>query len=83
MDKFEFAQGLGKRIIKSHHHFFEDNDSEDLDHIVTLKRTIAAIAEYLKSEGIQEDKIKTPTDYYPNGAKVEDAPDPRRPKAKP
>ena len=64
MDKFAFAEGLGKRIIKSQHDFFEDNDSEDLDHIVTLKRTIVAIAEYLKSEGIREDKINTLTEYY-------------------
>lgn len=64
IDKFAFAEGLGKRIIKSHHDFFEDNHSEDLDHIVTLKRTIVAIAEYLKSEGMKEDKINTLTEYY-------------------
>ena len=62
MDKFAFAEGLGKKIINSHHDFFEDNDSEDLDPILTLKRTIVAIAEYMKSEGLQEDKINTLTD---------------------
>ena len=64
MDKFAFIEGLGKRIIESHHDFFVDNDSQDLDHIGTFKRTIVTIAEYLKSEGLQEDQINTLIEYY-------------------
>ena len=58
------TKGLGKSNSKAHHDFFEDHDSEDIDHVVTLKRTIVAITEYLKSESIQEDKINTLTGYY-------------------
>ena len=56
MEKLEFARTLGEKIIKSQHDYFETAKSEDLDHITNLKRIIVAIAEYLKSEIVSEDK---------------------------
>ena len=57
MEKLEFAQALGEKIIKSQHAFFEADNSEDLDHITNLKRIIMAISEYLKSENVSADKV--------------------------
>jgi len=58
MDKLVFTEGLGKKIIKSQHAFFEDNSSEDLEHILNIKRVIVAISDYLRSDGQPEDGIK-------------------------
>ena len=58
MEKLEFTKALGEKIIKSQHDHFATAKSEDLDHITNLKRIIMAIAEYLKSEIISEDKIR-------------------------
>jgi hypothetical protein len=32
-------------------------DSEDLEHITTIKRIIVSISDYLSTEGVSEDKI--------------------------
>lgn len=56
MEKLEFAKALGEKILKSQHDYFATAKSEDLDHITNLKRIIVAIAEYLKSEIISENK---------------------------
>jgi hypothetical protein len=56
MEKLEFAKALGEKIIKSQHDHFAATKSEDLEHITNLKRIIVAIAEYLKSDIISENK---------------------------
>ena len=43
----------------SQHEYFEGSDSEDLDHIINLKRIITAISDYLKSEDVPADKINS------------------------
>ena len=57
MEKLEFAEGLGKKIIKDQHQFFDTEDSEDLEHITTIKRIIVSISDYMSTEGVSEDKI--------------------------
>ena len=57
MEKLKFAEGLGKKIIKDRHHFFDTEESEDLEHITNIKRIIASISEYLKNEGLSQDDI--------------------------
>ena len=57
MEKLKFAEGLVKKIIKDRHHFFDIEESEDLQHITNIKRIIASISEYLKYEGLSEDDI--------------------------
>jgi hypothetical protein len=57
MEKLKFAEDLGKKIIKDRHHFFDTEESEDLDHITNVKRIIASISDYLKHEGLTQDDI--------------------------
>ena len=57
MDILEFAEGLGKKIIKDQHQFFDTEESEDLEHITNIKRIIVSISDYLSTEGVSEDKI--------------------------
>ena len=38
MEKLEFTKGLGEKIIKSQHDYFETDEREDLEHITNLKR---------------------------------------------
>ena len=57
MEKLKFAEGLGKKIIKDRHHFFDTEESEDLEHITNIKRIIASMSEYLKNEGLSQDGI--------------------------
>jgi hypothetical protein len=57
MDKLEFAEGLGKKIIENQHSYFTTEGSEDLEHIPNLKRIIMAISEYLESDGLPKDGI--------------------------
>ena len=57
MEKLEFTKGLGEKIIKSQHDYFETDESEDLEHITNLKRIIMVIAEYLKSEIDSEEEV--------------------------
>ena len=70
MDTFTVAEGVGKMIIKSQMDFFEADKSDDLTHILTLKRVITAIALYLKLEGLTQDKISRLTAYYKQVARV-------------
>ena len=56
MEKLELVRTLGEKIIKGQHDYFAAAKIEDLDHITNLKRIIVAIAEYLKSENVSEDK---------------------------
>jgi len=63
MDKLSFAEGLGKKIIKSQQKSFEaGNDLEDLSYITNIKRIIVAISDYLKSEDVPEDGINAMAD---------------------
>jgi hypothetical protein len=63
MDKLAFAEGLGKKIIKSQQNSFEaGNDLEDLRHITNTKRIIVAISDYLKSLDVPEDGINAMAD---------------------
>ena len=63
MDKLSFAEGLGKKIIKSQQDSFEaGNDLEDISHITNIKRIILAISDYLKSEDVPEDGINAMAD---------------------
>ena len=64
MDIVEVAEAIGKKIIQSQNNYFEDSDSENLDHITTLKRIIVAISEYLRLEDVPEDKISALADYF-------------------
>jgi len=64
MEKIEFAKALGEKIIKSQHEYFVTTKSEDLDHITNLKRIIVAIAEYLKSEIVSEDKTDDLVEHF-------------------
>ncbi len=64
MDIVEVAEAIGKKIIQSQNNYFEDSDSEDLDHITTLKRIIVAISEYLGLEDVPEDKIIGLSRYF-------------------
>jgi hypothetical protein len=57
MDKLEFAEGLGRKIIKDQHQFFDSEECEDLEHITTIKRIIVSISDFLSTEGVPEDKI--------------------------
>jgi hypothetical protein len=57
MDKTEFAEGLGKKIIKDQHHFYDIEKSEDLKHITKIKRIIISISEYLTTEGVVEGEV--------------------------
>jgi hypothetical protein len=58
MDKLEFSEGLGKKIIKGQHHFYDIEKSEDLEHITNIKRIIVSISEHLRTEDVQKGKIK-------------------------
>ena len=62
MDKLEFAEGLGKKIIKDQSIFFETEDNGDLEHITNIKRIIVSISDYLSSEGISEDQTNNLAD---------------------
>jgi len=63
MDKLSFAEGLGKKIIKSQQDSFEaGSEFDDLSHITNMKRIIVAISEYLKSEDVPEDGINAMAD---------------------
>ena len=62
MDKLEFAEGLGKKIIKDQSIFFETEDNGDLEHITNIKRIIVSISNYLSSEGISEDQTNNLAD---------------------
>ena len=57
MDKLEFAEGLGKKIIEDQSIFFDTEESEDLEHITNIKRIIVSISDYLNSEGVSVDQI--------------------------
>ena len=58
MDKLKVAEEIGKATILKHHDFFAAGNGDDLERITTIKRTIEAIAEYLRSdEGLPKDKI--------------------------
>ena len=70
MDTFTVAEGVGKMIIKSQIDFFEAEKSDDLAHILTLKRIITAIAFYLKLEGVTQDRISRLTEYYKQVTRV-------------
>ena len=62
--EFEFAKTIGEKILKSQQYYFETAKSEDLDHITNLKRIIVAIAEYLKSEIVSEDKTDDLVEHF-------------------
>ena len=63
MDKLHFAEGLGKKIIKSQQDSFEaGSEFDDLSHITNMKRIIVAISEYLKSEHVPENGINAMAD---------------------
>ncbi len=62
MDKLVFTEGLGKKIIESQHVSFEDNSSEDLEHIINIKRIIVAISDFLRSDGQPEGRVNTLAD---------------------
>lgn len=63
MDKLVFAEGLGKKIIKSQQGSFEaGSEFDDLSHITNMKRIIVAISEYLKSEDVPENGINAMAD---------------------
>jgi hypothetical protein len=64
MDIVEVAEAIGKKIIQTQNLYFEDSDSEDIEHITTLKRIIVAISEYLRLEDVPEDKISALADYF-------------------
>ena len=63
MEKLEFAKAIGEKVIKSQHDHFATAKSEDLEHITNLKRIIVAIAEYLKSDIVSEDKTDKLVDH--------------------
>ena len=56
MEKLKTAKALGEKIIESQHDLFVATSREHLNHIIGLKRMIAAISDYLKSESIPGDK---------------------------
>ncbi len=63
MDKLHFAEGLGKKIIKSQQNSFEaGNDLEDVSHITNIKRIIVAVSDNLESEDVPEDGINAMAD---------------------
>ena len=63
MDKLHFAEGLGKKIIKSQQDSFEaGSEFDDLSHITNMKRIIVAISEYLKTEDVPENGINAMVD---------------------
>jgi hypothetical protein len=64
MENLEFAKALGEKIVKSQHEYFVTTKSEDLYHITNLKRIIVAIAEYLKSEIVSEDKTDDLVEHF-------------------
>jgi len=59
MDKLLFAEKIGKSIIIMHHSYFisEEGESDDLQHITEIKRTITEIIDHLKSENMREKEI--------------------------
>jgi hypothetical protein len=58
MNKLAFAEDLGKKLVMSQHEYYGAVQGEDLDHITNLKRIILTISDYLKSDGISEDKAE-------------------------
>lgn len=56
MNKLAFAEDLGKKLVMRQYEFYEAVQGEDLDHITNFKRIILTISDYLKSDGISEDK---------------------------
>lgn len=71
MDKIEFAEVLGKKIIQDQHDYFSTGDGDDLEHITNIKRIIASISEYLKYEGLSEDGINDLADQLIQFARSE------------
>ena len=69
MDKLEFAEGLGKKIIEKQHDYLTAGSGEDLEHIPNLKRIIMAISEYLESDGLPKDGIIAVTNNLINLSK--------------
>jgi len=57
MDRLVLAEGIGKAIINKQHQYYVEDQSEDLEHIMNLKRIIVAMSDYLESEGFPGDGI--------------------------
>ncbi len=59
MGKLGVAAGIGNKIIEGQHDFFDAGNDDELAHITNIKRIIAAISDYLGSEGLPRDEIGT------------------------
>ena len=74
MEKLKFAEGLAKKIINDRHHFFDIEESEDLEHITNIKRIIKSVSDYLKNESLSQDDINNLVDQlkqFPRSKYVE------------
>lgn len=57
MEIISVSEKLGKSIIAKEHEFFIKESIDNLDHILSLKRIIEGITDYLKSNGVAKEEL--------------------------
>ena len=57
MDKLSIAEEIGRAIIDEQHCDYIDDNLDDLEHILNIRRIVAGISEYLKAEGLSTNNI--------------------------
>jgi len=61
VDKLVFAEGIVRAIINKQHQFYVQDKGDDSEHITNIKRTIVAMSDYLKSEGLPKEDVDAVT----------------------